>query len=99
MNIGFLAKQIFGILGSQIETQHVFNLSGVLIVLQHCHLQMENLDWIIMVVKKWSDDSRLNYTPIAYLKDYIKTKGLLAEQNYDLIEEADFFEHLEVDDD
>ncbi len=30
--------------------------------------------------------------PIATLEDYMKTKCALAEENYDLIEEADFFE-------
>jgi hypothetical protein len=35
-NVGFLAKQILGILGSQIETECVFNLVNVLIALQHC---------------------------------------------------------------
>jgi hypothetical protein len=37
--------------------------------------------------------------PTAVLKDYIKIECLLAKENYDLIEEADFFEQLEVDDD
>jgi len=36
--------------------------------------------------------------PTIALKDYIKTKCFLAEENYDLIEEVDFFEQLEVDD-
>jgi hypothetical protein len=49
-NVNFLAKQIFGILGSQIEIKRVFNLVKVLIALRCCHLQMENLDHIIIVV-------------------------------------------------
>ncbi len=60
---------------------------------------MDNLDWIIMVVKNWHDDPQLNCTPIAALKDYMKVECALAEENYDLIEEAIFFQQLEVDDD
>jgi hypothetical protein len=30
--------------------------------------------------------------PIATLEDYMKTKSALVEENYDLIEEANFFE-------
>jgi len=63
----------------------------VLIALWHYHLQVENLNQIIMVVKNWPNGSWLNCTPIAVLKDYIKTECFLAEENYDLIEEADFF--------
>jgi hypothetical protein len=59
---------------------------------------VENLDQIIMVVKNWPNDSWLNCMPTAALKDYIKIECFLVEENYDLIEEADFFEQLEVDD-
>jgi hypothetical protein len=52
-----------------------------------------------MVVKNWHDDPQLNCTPIAALKDYMKVECALAEENYDLIEEAIFFQQLEVDDD
>jgi hypothetical protein len=58
---------------------------------------MKNLDQIIMVVKI-GQMTRLNCTPTTVLKDYIKIECFLAEENYDLIEEADFFEQLEVDD-
>jgi hypothetical protein len=30
MNVSFLAKQILGIMGSQIETTHVFSLASLL---------------------------------------------------------------------
>jgi hypothetical protein len=52
-----------------------------------------------MVVKNRLDDSWLNCTPTVVLKDYKKTGCLLAKEMYDLIEKANFFEQLEVDDD
>ncbi len=37
-NMGFLVKQFFGILGSQIEIKCVFSLVGVLIAFRCCRL-------------------------------------------------------------
>ncbi len=45
-----------------------------------------------MVVIVWPNDPQLNCMPIAILEDYMKTKCVLAEENCDLIIEADFFE-------
>jgi hypothetical protein len=59
---------------------------------------VENLDWLIMVVKNWPNDPWLNYTPTVVFKDYMKVECLLAKENYDLIEEADFLKQLEVND-
>jgi hypothetical protein len=50
-NVSFLVKQILGILGSHIETKHVFSLVGVLTSLRRYRLQVDNLDRIIFVVK------------------------------------------------
>jgi hypothetical protein len=46
-NVAFLAKQIIGISGFQIEIEKVFILVGVLIVLRCFRLQGKNLDRII----------------------------------------------------
>ncbi len=37
--IDFCAKQVLGIVGSQIETKRIFSLARILISLQRCHLQ------------------------------------------------------------
>jgi len=52
LNVILLAKHIFEIPRSQIETKRAFNLVGVLIILRCYHLQVENLDRIIKVTKK-----------------------------------------------
>jgi hypothetical protein len=72
--MGFLAKEIFGILGSQIETKLVFCLVGVLIALRHCHLQVENMDHIINLVNNWLDDLCVNCKPNLDFKQYLKVK-------------------------
>jgi hypothetical protein len=70
--MGFLAKQILGIQGSQIEIERVFSLVGVLIALISCRLQVENMDWIITVVRSWLDDPCHSCKPNANLKKYLK---------------------------
>jgi len=42
--IGFLVQEILGIFGSQIETEKVFSLVGILTNLKRCHLQFKNLE-------------------------------------------------------
>jgi hypothetical protein len=83
--VGFLAKQNFKILSSQIEIKHVFNLANVLITLKCCRLQMENMDRIITVVKNWHDDPHHNCKLNTNLKEYLKEENYLANENYDLL--------------
>ncbi len=95
-NVAFMAKHILGILWSQIETKRIFNLVRVLIALWRCHLQVENLDRIMTIVKNWLDDPRVNCMPSKTMKDYLKS---LVDDNYELIEKVEYFGDLNVDDD
>jgi hypothetical protein len=49
-NVGFLAKQILGILRN-LEIKRIFNNVDVLISLQHCQLGLDNLDALMMILK------------------------------------------------
>ncbi len=60
---------------------------------------MKNLDRIITIVKTWLDDPRVNNMPNKTMKDYLKVEGSLADDNYELIEEAKHFEELNVNGD
>jgi hypothetical protein len=82
-NVSFLAKQILGILGSQIKIEHVFSLVDVLTTLRHCKLHVDNLDSIIIVVKNWLDNPHLNCSRHKDLKDFLKVESSLAKDNYD----------------
>ena len=57
-SVSFLARQILAIPGSQIETERIFSIVGVLTSLRHCRLGLNNLDSLIMINKNWPDDSR-----------------------------------------
>ncbi len=84
---------------SHIEIEHVFSLVGVLTTLRHCRLHVDNLNSIIIVVKNWPDDHCLNCSQHKYLKDFLKVESSLAKDNYDLIEESNYFEQLVLDKD
>jgi hypothetical protein len=53
---------------------------------------VENMDQIVIVVKNWPKDPCHNYKPNANLKEYLKKEDSLAKENYDLLEEVDFFQ-------
>jgi hypothetical protein len=49
--IGFLAWQILGVVGSQIEIERIFSLARILTNHKRCRLQIENLEKLIFVHK------------------------------------------------
>ncbi len=71
----------------------------MLTILKCYHLQVEIMDRIIDVVKNWLDDPHANCKPNSNFKQYLNTKESLAKENYNLIEEHNFFEKLKVDGD
>ncbi len=77
----------------------MFSLTSVLIALKHCCLKVQNLDKIIFIINKWSNAMCLNCTPNVNLKDYVKAKIGLGQDNYEFIEEAEYFEEMQVDED
>jgi hypothetical protein len=72
-NVGFLAISFLGILNSQIKTKWAFSIARLLIALRHCHLQLDNMDWIITTMKNWPDNPLANYKPNFDFKQYLKT--------------------------
>jgi hypothetical protein len=58
MTISFLAYQILGIPGSQIETEGILSMVGVLCALHRCKLGMKNLDALVLIYKNWPYDPR-----------------------------------------
>jgi hypothetical protein len=65
--IGFCARQILGIIGSQIETKTIFSILGILTSLKRCHLQSKKLDKLIFINKNWSNDYIIDYKSLSSL--------------------------------
>jgi hypothetical protein len=80
LDMSFFAKDILEILGSQIEIKWVFSLVRVLTTLKHCHLEMENIDQIIIVMKNWFDELYLNCKLKLNLKQNLKAKKCLTKK-------------------
>lgn len=72
---------------------------GLLTTLKCNNLQVENLDWIITIVKNWPNNVCLNCIINANFKHYIKVEVVFAKENYELIEESKYFEEMKVDND
>jgi hypothetical protein len=53
-----------------------------LIALQQSYLQVENWDMIITIVENWPNDSRVNCMQNKNMKDYLKIKRSLVDDNY-----------------
>jgi hypothetical protein len=49
---------------------------------------VENLDKIITIVKNWLDDPWVNCMLDKTMKDYLKVKRFLIDDNYELITKA-----------
>jgi hypothetical protein len=60
-HVGFLAIQIFGILGCQIKIEFIFNIASVLTNLWHYQLGFDHFDALGMIFKNKLDDARTNY--------------------------------------
>jgi hypothetical protein len=66
--ISFLAKQILGIVNSQIEIECIFFcLARMLTSLRRCWLQSENLDKFIFISQNWPNDPRVGYNILSTL--------------------------------
>jgi hypothetical protein len=82
-----LAKQILGIVNSQIETKRIFSLSGIHTNLRRSHWQLENLENIILVKKNWPNDVRVGCkVPFSLVK--------LIDFEIDTEEDLDEFEFI-----
>jgi hypothetical protein len=56
VHVVFLACQVLGIVGSEIEIEHTFNVVGVITNLRCSNLKIDKLDCFILVVINWFND-------------------------------------------
>jgi hypothetical protein len=52
-------KQILRIVGSQIETERIFSLAGILTSRKKCQLESKNLNKLIFINQNWPNDPRV----------------------------------------
>ncbi len=82
-----------GIVGSQIEIERIFNMAKVITSLKHCWLAIENMDKLVIIMKKWLDDLRFRCTngPKSFEK-FLNSKDIVVVKNENLIANFNLFE-------
>jgi len=96
LNVNFLAKQVFGIPISQIETKIMFNLASVLIAFKRYYLQIQTLDRITIIINNSPNDLCLNVTLNVDLENYLKVEISVTKDNFEWIKEVEHFKELQV---
>ena len=86
-------RQIFGIPGSQIETEMIFSIVKVLCTLHRCRLGIDNLHALVMIYNNWSNDPRDGCVfPRGNVAQYFNTKAYLFGTHEEEMEKARLFE-------
>ncbi len=57
--VKFVAHQILGIVGSQIEAEIIFNVASIYTNLRRSRLGTKNLEMFISIYKNWPKDARV----------------------------------------
>jgi hypothetical protein len=78
--VGFLARQILRIVGSQIKIEMIFSLVGILINLRRCPLQLENLEQLYFVSNNWFNDHRVGCKSPSDLVEFIEMDEQLEKE-------------------
>ncbi len=71
--VGFCAKQILGIVGSQFEMERIFSLVRIFTSHKECLLQSKNLDNLIFVNTNWPNDLRIGCKSPSSLVELFET--------------------------
>jgi hypothetical protein len=82
---GFLVQQILRIIEFQIETKRIFSLTRILINIERCCLEIENLEKLIFVNKNLLNDLRIGCKSPFNLLEFL-------ERDINLEEELEEFE-------
>ncbi len=54
--VAYVARTILGIPSSHIVIERTYFIAHILINLCHCHLDLKNLDLLVLLIKNWLDD-------------------------------------------
>lgn len=80
LKIDFLACQIIGIVKSQIEIERFFSLMGTLTNARRHHLQLNNLEKMILMNKNLPSDLRVDWKSLCNLVEVIQKDLKLKEE-------------------
>lgn len=93
-SLAYLARQFLGIPGSQIETERIFSVAGVLTSLRRCRLGLSNVNGLIMIYKNWPTDARSECEEASTnVVEFLNKEHEILDDHEDELEEAGYFEN------
>jgi hypothetical protein len=90
--VKFVAHQILGIMGSQIEAERVFNIASICTNLGCSRLGTKNLEMLISIYKNWPKDARVGGS--LSMQKFMEMEETLIDKNEKIISSLGL---LEVD--
>lgn len=88
-NVGFLARQILGIVGTQVETERIFSVAGLITAVRRRHIGPDNLNKLVMIRENWPEDPRAGRKAVeAGLEAYLLAEENILADNEDLVMES-----------
>lgn len=92
-NVAFLARQILGIVGSQVEIENIFSIAGVILSQQRRRLGINHLEKLAFISKNWPDErNNAGKSEVESIEHFLEIEDRIIEDNIHLVEEADLFE-------
>ncbi len=82
--VGFIARQIMGIVGFQIEAKRVFSIASICTNLWHFYLGMDNFQMLINIYKNWPNDANVGGSPQS-MEKFMEMEKTLMDENEDVI--------------
>ncbi|KAG0584835.1 hypothetical protein M758_3G242300 [Ceratodon purpureus] len=92
-NVAYLARQILGIVGSQVEIERIFSITGVILSQQRRRLGTDHLEKLVFISKNWPDEqNNVGKLEDESVEHFLEIEDIIIDDNVHLIEEADLFE-------
>jgi hypothetical protein len=81
--VGFVARQILGIVGLNIEVERVFSIAGICMNLHCFGLGTENLEMFISIYKNWPENVRVGGS--LSMQKFMEMEETLMDENEEVI--------------
>ncbi len=98
-HVSCLVRQVLGIVGSHIQIKWIFNVAGVITNLRRSRLSIENLDWLIFIIKNWPSDVCVGCDgPLKpkTMVEFLERDYAIIKEHNKLIEEQDFLKKIQI---
>jgi hypothetical protein len=88
--VAYLARTILGIPNIQIKIERIYSIASIFINFHHCHLDLKNLNLLVLLIKNWLDDPIVGFDAKGGPPKDVDEFGEIEEKILDL-QDANFF--------